>query len=52
MIIIILKINSDLGVHVDGYMALVAYTKVCAADGNKAVEGRKADAILAAYNGI
>jgi len=39
----------DLGVHVDGFIALVAHTVVI---GESSVEGRKADAILAAYNAL
>ena len=46
------KKNSDLGVHIDGYIALVAHTVVCQKDPNAVVEGRKADVILAAYNAI
>jgi methionine aminopeptidase len=37
--------NSDLGVHVDGYVALVAKTVVVG--GAKPVTGRAADAIMA-----
>lgn len=37
--------NSDLGVHVDGYVALVATTLVV---GQSTVTGRAADAIIAA----
>lgn len=40
---------SDLGVHIDGFIAQVAHTLVV---GGKPVEGRKADVILAAYNAI
>lgn len=43
---------SDLGVHIDGFIALVAHTIVVGASADKPVEGRAADAILAAYNAI
>lgn len=43
----VLKI--DLGVHIDGYIALVAHTIVVQADPNVPVEGRAADVILAAH---
>jgi curved DNA binding protein len=42
----------DLGVHIDGFIAQVAHTIVVTADGKGAAEGRKADAILAAYNAL
>lgn len=42
----------DLGVHIDGFVALVAHTVVVQADKEKAVEGRSADVILAAYNAL
>lgn len=38
-----------MGVHIDGYIALVAHTVVV---GDKPAEGRKADAILAAYKAL
>ena len=38
--------NSDLGVHIDGYIAVVAHT-VCV--GEPIVGGRKADVLAAAY---
>lgn len=41
---------SDLGVHIDGLIALVAHTVVATIE--KEVEGRKADVILAAYNAL
>lgn len=43
----VLKIQ--LGVHVDGFISLVAHTIVV---GTEIVEGRNADVILAAYKGI
>ena len=44
--------SSDLGVHVDGFIALVAHTIVVGATADKQVEGRAADVVLAAYNAI
>lgn len=41
----------DLGVHIDGFIALVAHTVVVQAE-NKPVDGKKADVILAAYNAV
>lgn len=41
-----------MGVHIDGYIALVAHTVVVQSDPNKPVEGRKADVILAAYKAV
>jgi|LauGreDrversion2_3_1035106.scaffolds.fasta_scaffold187416_1 methionine aminopeptidase len=41
----IIRTHSDLGVHVDGYVALVAKTVVVG--GTKPVTGRAADAIMA-----
>lgn len=41
---------SDLGVHLDGYIAVVAGTMVVGASKENPVTGRKADAIMAAYN--
>lgn len=38
-----------MGVHVDGFIALVAHTVVV---GEAKVTGRKADAVLAAYHAI
>jgi methionine aminopeptidase len=43
----VLKI--DLGVHIDGYIALLCHTHVCS---SSPVTGKVADAILAAYNGV
>lgn len=43
----------ELGVHIDGYIGLVAHTIVVAADAAKPVaDERKSDAILAAYNAL
>ena len=50
--ITIFLLNSDLGVHIDGFIALVAHTIVVGATADKPVEGRAADVILAAYNAI
>lgn len=41
-----------MGCHVDGFIAVAAHTIVVGASKDKKVEGRKADAILAAYNAI
>lgn len=43
----ILKI--DLGVHIDGYIALLGHTHIC---GSSPVTGRNADAVLAAYDSV
>lgn len=42
----------DLGVHVDGFIALVAHTIVVGASAEKPAEGKAADVVLAAYNAI
>lgn len=42
-------VKIDLGVHIDGFIALAAHTIVISAS---PVEGRKADVILAAYNAL
>jgi len=42
-------VKVDLGVHIDGFIALAAHTTVISAG---AVEGRKADVTLAAYNAL
>lgn len=39
----------DLGVHIDGFLGLVAHTVVV---GSTATSGRQADVILSAYNAI
>ena len=41
--------NSDLGAHIDGFMALAAHTLVVGASADNKIKGRKADALLAAY---
>lgn len=43
-------VKIDLGVHLDGYIAVVAGTHVVGATKENPVTGRKADAIMAAYN--
>lgn len=45
----IIFISSDLGAHIDGFIAVVAHTIVLGASKDKPVTGRKADAILAAH---
>jgi len=40
---------SDLGVHIDGFIAVAAHTVIV---GGQAVDGRKADVVLAAYNAL
>jgi len=42
-------VKIDLGVHIDGYISLVAHTIVCQANKDSKVGGKKADVILAAY---
>jgi methionine aminopeptidase len=42
-------VKIELGVHVDGFIALAAHTIVV---GEEKVSGKKADAILAAYKSI
>lgn len=44
-----IMIISELGVHIDGFIAIVGHTVVC---GVEQVDGRKADVILAAYKGV
>lgn len=39
----------DLGVHIDGFIAVVAHTVVVGAEPDKKITGRKADVILAAH---
>ncbi|CAG0891028.1 unnamed protein product [Cyprideis torosa] len=43
-------VKVDLGAHIDGFSAVVAHTFVVGATKDAKVKGRKADAILAAYN--
>jgi curved DNA binding protein len=44
-------VKIDLGVHIDGFISMVAHTMVVGED-KAPVEGKKADVILAAYNAI
>ena len=46
------KPKSDLGVHIDGYIALVAHTVVVGATAQNPASGKAADAILAAWNSL
>lgn len=39
----------DLGVHIDGYLAMSAHTIVVRSDSKEAVTGRKADVIAAVF---
>lgn len=39
---------SDLGAHIDGFIAVAAHTTVATTESKK-IDGRKADVILAAY---
>lgn len=43
-------VKIDLGAHIDGFIAVAAYTVVCGATADKKITGRKADVILAAYH--
>lgn len=43
-------VKIDLGAHIDGFIAVVAYSLVVGATAEKKATGRKADVILAAYN--
>jgi len=43
-------VKIDLGVHIDGFIAVGAHTVVVGASKDNKVSGRKADAILAAHN--
>jgi len=45
-------VKIDLGVHVDGFIGQVAHTIIVSSDPKKVHEGKKADAIHAAYNGL
>lgn len=40
---------SDLGAHIDGFIAVAAHTVVIGASKEKKVTGRQADVVLAAY---
>lgn len=43
-------VKIDLGAHIDGFIAVAAYTLVLGGTLENKVKGRKADVILAAYN--
>ncbi|XP_063698569.1 proliferation-associated protein 2G4 [Culicoides brevitarsis] len=43
-------VKLDLGAHIDGFIAVAAYTVVVGATPENKVKGRKADVILAAHN--
>lgn len=50
MISLLMTTNfSDLGAHVDGFIAVVAHTVVVGGSSDNKVTGRKADVILAAH---
>lgn len=40
---------SDLGAHVDGFIAVVAHTVIIGASASNKVTGRRADVVLAAH---
>jgi len=42
-------VKIDMGVHVDGYVAVVAHTVLCTAEDGGSVSGRKADVVMAAW---
>lgn len=43
-------VKIDLGAHIDGFVAVSAFTTVVGASADKPATGRQADAVLAAYN--
>ena len=43
-------VKIDLGAHIDGFVAVSAYTTVVGATAENPATGRAADAVLAAYN--
>lgn len=43
-------VKIDLGAHIDGFIAVAAFTVVCGAAADQKITGRKADVILAAYH--
>jgi curved DNA binding protein len=45
-------VKIDLGVHIDGFISLVAHTIIVPDGSNTPVTGKKADVILAAHNAI
>lgn len=42
-------VKIDLGAHIDGFIAVSAFTTIVGASAEKPATGRKADAVLAAY---
>lgn len=42
-------VKIDLGAHIDGFIAVAAFTTIVGASAEKPATGRKADAVLAAY---
>lgn len=42
-------LHSDLGAHIDGFIAVAAHTIVVGASANQKITGRQADVILGAY---
>lgn len=45
-------LNSDLGAHIDGFIAVVAHTLIVGASADNKAKGRQADVVLAAYNAV
>jgi methionine aminopeptidase len=45
-------VKIDLGVHIDGFIALVAHTVYVQSNQSNPVTGRHADVILAAYKSV
>jgi len=45
-------VKIDLGVHIDGFIAIAAHTIVVSSKNDVSAEGRQADAIHAAYNAL
>lgn len=43
-------VKIDLGAHIDGFVAVSAFTTVVGATAENPATGRQADAVLAAYN--
>lgn len=42
-------VKIDLGAHIDGFIAVAAFTTVVGSSAEKPATGRQADAVLAAY---
>lgn len=42
-------VKIDLGAHIDGFIAVAAFTTIIGATAEKPATGRKADVVLAAY---